>query len=89
MYNGNILQKKILKIPKGYAEAVNRKKTDDTMAKRQTIQWPIDRRYNGQKKKDRRYNGQKTDDTMAKRQTMQWPKAKGLKVKQRITIYKK
>jgi hypothetical protein len=77
MYNGNILPKKILKIPKGYAEAVNRKKTDDTMAKRQTIQWPIDRRYNGQKKKDRRYNGQKkkdrryngqkTDDAMAKR----------------------
>ena len=56
MYNGNILPKKILKIPKGYAEAVNRKKTDDTMAKRQT---------------------------------MQWPKEKGLKVKQRITIYKK
>jgi hypothetical protein len=52
MYNGNILQKKILKIPKGYAEAVNRKKTDDTMAKRQTIQWPNGRRCNGQKKKD-------------------------------------
>ena len=66
MYNGNILQKKILKIPKGYAEAVNRKKTDDTMANRQTIQWPKE-----------------------KRQTIQWPKEKGLKVKQRITIYKK
>ena len=34
------------------------------MAKRQTIQWP----------KDRQYNGQKTDNTMAKRQTIQWPK---------------
>ena len=30
----------------------------------QTIQWP----------KDRQYNGQKTDNTMAKRQTIQWPK---------------
>jgi hypothetical protein len=34
------------------------------MAKRQTIQWP----------KDRQYNGQKTHNTMAKRQTIQWPK---------------
>jgi hypothetical protein len=34
------------------------------MAKRQTIQWP----------KDRQYNGQKTNNTMAKRQTIQWPK---------------
>jgi hypothetical protein len=34
------------------------------MAKRQTIQWP----------KDRQYNGHKTDNTMAKRQTIQWPK---------------
>jgi hypothetical protein len=34
------------------------------MAKRQTIQWP----------KDRQYNGQKTDNAMAKRQTIQWPK---------------
>jgi hypothetical protein len=37
------------------------------MAKRQTIQWP----------KDRQYNGQKTDNTTAKRQTIQWPKEKG------------
>ena len=34
------------------------------MAKRQTMQWP----------KERQYNGQKTDNTMAKRQTIQWPK---------------
>jgi hypothetical protein len=60
------------------------------MAKRQTIQWPKDRQYNGQKTdntmakrqttqwpKDRQYNGQKTDNTMAKRQTTQWPKEKG------------
>jgi hypothetical protein len=67
MYNGNILQKKILKIPKGYAEAVNRKKTDDTMAKRQTIQWPKEKRQTIQWPKDRRYNGQTTDDAMAKR----------------------
>ena len=59
------------------------------MAKRQTIQWPKDRQYNGQKTdntmakrqtiqwpKDRQYNGQKTDNTMAKRQTIQWPKEK-------------
>ena len=31
------------------------------MTKRQTLQWP----------KDKRYNGQKTNDTMAKRQTLQ------------------
>ena len=46
-----------LKISNGYSEAVNRRRTDNTMAKRQTIQWP----------KDRQYNGQKTDNTMAKR----------------------
>ena len=53
------------------------------MAKRQIIQWP----------KDRQYNGQKTDNTMAKRQTMQWPKdrqyngqkEKNKKYKQRFT----
>jgi hypothetical protein len=51
------------------------------MAKRQTIQWPKDRQYNGQKSedtkgvirrcksKDRQYNGQKTEG-----QTIQWPK---------------
>jgi hypothetical protein len=38
--------------------------TDNTMAKRQTTQWP----------KDRQHNDQKTDNTMAKRQTTQWPK---------------
>ena len=57
------------------------------MTKRQTIQWPKDRQYNGQKNeeqtiqwpkdrqyndpKDRQYNGQKTDNTMTKRQTIQ------------------
>ena len=44
----------------------NGQKTDNTMAKRQTTQWP----------KDRQHNGQKTDNTMAKRQTTQWPKEK-------------
>ena len=39
----------------------NGQKTDNTMAKRQTIQWP----------KDRQYNDQKTDNTMTKRQTIQ------------------
>jgi hypothetical protein len=39
----------------------NDQKTDNTMAKRQTKQWP----------KDRQYNDQKTDNTMAKRQTIQ------------------
>ena len=38
--------------------------SDNTMAKRETTQWP----------KDRQHNGQKTDNTMAKRQTTQWPK---------------
>ena len=41
----------------------NGQKTDNTMTKRQTTQWP----------KDRQHNGQKTDNTMAKRQTTQWP----------------
>jgi hypothetical protein len=61
-----------LKIPKEQSEYVNRRKTDNTMAKRkrQTTQWPSE--------KDRQHNGQtkKTDNTMAKRkrQTTQWPK---------------
>ena len=59
------------------------------MVKRQTIQWPKDKQYNGQMTdntmakgqtiqwpNDRQYNGQKTDNTMAKRQTIQWPKEK-------------
>jgi len=37
------------------------------MAKRQTILWP----------KDRQYYGQKTDNTMAKRQTILWRNEKG------------
>ena len=41
-----------------------RKKTDNTIAKRQTTQGP----------KDRQHNSQKTDNTIAKRQTTQWPK---------------
>ena len=36
----------------------NCQKTDNTMAKRQTTQWPKDRQHNGQKT-DRQHNGQK------------------------------
>ena len=36
MFHGNILQKKIFKIPKGYSEAVNRKRTDDIMINRKS-----------------------------------------------------
>jgi hypothetical protein len=42
------------------------------MAKRQTIQWPKDRKYNDQRA--RQYNDQKTDNTMTKRQTIQLSK---------------
>ena len=77
-----------LKIPKRLSESVNRRRTDNTMAKRQK-----DRQHNGQKTegqttqwpKDRQRNGQKTDNTMAKRQTIQWPKEKVQKDKQRST----
>ena len=34
---------KCLKIPKGYSESVNRR-TDNTMAKRQTTQWPKEKK---------------------------------------------
>jgi hypothetical protein len=77
---------------------MNRIRTDNTMAKRQTTQWPKDRQHKGQKTdntmakrqttqwpKDRQHNGQKTDNTMAKRQTTQWPKEKLQKDKQRST----
>ena len=63
-----------LKISNGYSEAVNRRRTDNTMAKRQTIQWP----------KDRQYNGQKTDNAMAKRQSIQWPKDRQYNVHVRV-----
>jgi len=65
--------------------------TDNTMAKRQTTQWP----------KDRQHNDQKTNNTMTKRQTTQWPKdrqhngqktdntvAKRKRAKRQTTIYK-
>ena len=45
-------------IPKWIAEAVNRRKTGNAMAKRQAMQWP----------KDRQCNSQKTGNAMAKRQ---------------------
>jgi hypothetical protein len=38
----------------------NGQKTNNIMAKRQTIYWP----------KDKQYNGQKTNNIMAKRQTI-------------------
>jgi hypothetical protein len=58
------------------SESVNRRKTDNTMIKRQTTQWSKDRKHNGQRQtiqwsKDRQRNGQKTDNTMIKRQTTQ------------------
>ena len=56
--------KGVIRIRKSKDRQHNGQKTDNTMAKRQTTQWP----------KDRQHNGQKTDNTMAKRQTTQWPK---------------
>ena len=38
----------------------NGQMTDNAMAKRQTIQWPKDRQHNSQK--NRKYNGQKKKD---------------------------
>ena len=54
--------KRIIRIRKSKKDRQhNDQKTDNTMTKRQTTQWP----------KDRQHNGQKTDNTMAKRQTTQ------------------
>ena len=47
--------KRIIKIRKSKKDRQhNDQKTDNTMTKRQTIQWPKDRQHNGQKKKDTR-----------------------------------
>ena len=44
------------------------------MAKEQTIQWPKNRLYNGQRTDYAM--AKRTDYTMAKEQTIQWPKEK-------------
>ena len=79
--------KKSIEISKGLSEAVNQERTDNAVTKRQTIQCPKDKQYNGQKTdntvakrqtiqwpKHRQYSGQNTDNTVAKKQTIQWPK---------------
>jgi hypothetical protein len=46
-----VFSKKTLKITKGQSESLYRRRTDNTMAKRQK-----NRQYNGQKKRDKRTN---------------------------------
>ena len=70
------MYKTSLKISKGYSETEDRRRTDNTMAKRQ---------------KDRQHNGQKTEGQTTQwpkekgeeGQTTQWPKEK-----EQTTIYK-
>jgi hypothetical protein len=91
-----VFSKKTLRITKGQSESLYRRRTDNTMAKRQknrqyndqkteeqTIQWPKDKRTDNtmaKRQKNRQHNGQKTEE-----QTIQLPKEKGQKDKLRST----
>jgi hypothetical protein len=53
--------KEVIRSSKSKDKQYNDQKTDNTMIKRQAIQWPTDKQY----------NDQKTNNTMIKRQTIQ------------------